>query len=47
MGAPMMDVPFVHARGVGFPRGVEVVRPEHDDEAVMVGAPAVGWATDP
>ncbi len=23
-------------------RGVEVVHPEHDDEAVMVGAPTVG-----
>jgi hypothetical protein len=36
-----MDVLFVHARG-GVPAGVEVVRPEHDDEAVMVGAPTVG-----
>jgi hypothetical protein len=41
MGAPIMDV-LLSMLEVWGSRGVEVVRPEHDDEAVMVGAPIVG-----
>ncbi len=38
----MMDVPFVHAGGVGFPRGWRWSVPNMTMKPVMVGAPIVG-----
>ncbi len=41
MGAPIMDG-LCPCSGYGDSGVAEVVHPEHDDEAVMVGAPIVG-----